>query len=93
MPIFDDVILNDTNFKDNISPYSHVNRKCKTESKLRESGISVATKNDGPYLWRKLPGNVRTQCDLNSFKRQVKKMDLESFLLEKCPTGCFLCYS
>ena len=47
----------------------------------------------GPYLWRKLPGNVRTQCDLNSFKRQIKKLDLESFLLEKCPTGCFLCHS
>ena len=47
MPIFDDIILNGTNFKDNISPYSHVNRKCKTEGKLRESGISVsvATKN------------------------------------------------
>ena len=30
---------------------------------------------------------------VNSFKRQIKKMDLESFLLEKCSTGCFLCYS
>ena len=47
----------------------------------------------GPYLWRKLPGNVRTQCDLNSFKRQIKKLDLESFLLEKCPTRCFLRHS
>ena len=47
----------------------------------------------GPYLRRKLPGNVRTQCDLNSFKRQIKKMDLESSLLEKCPTVCFLCHS
>ena len=47
----------------------------------------------GLYLWRKLPGNVRTQCDLNIFKRQIKKLDLESFLLEKCPTGCFLCHS
>ena len=36
----------------------------------------------GPYLWCKLPGNVRTHCDLNSFKRQIKKLDLESFLLE-----------
>ena len=35
----------------------------------------------GPYLWHKLPGNVQTQCDLNSFKRQIKKMDLEIFLL------------
>ena len=37
-------------------------------------------------MWRKLPRNVRTQGDLNSFKKQIKKMDLERFLLEKCRT-------
>ena len=46
-----------------------------------------------PYLWCKLPGNVRTQCDSNNFKIQIKKMDLESVFLEKSPAGCFLCDS
>lgn len=46
-----------------------------------------------PYLWCKLPGNVRTQCDSNNFKVQIKKMDLESVFLEKSPAGCFLCDS
>ena len=38
-------------------------------------------------MWRKLPRNVRTQGDLNSFKKQIKKMDLEFFAREM--SNCF----
>ncbi|RMX51261.1 hypothetical protein pdam_00004697 [Pocillopora damicornis] len=36
-----------------------------------------------------ITGKCTTQCNLNSFKRQIKKMDLENFLLSRCPTSCF----
>ena len=94
------------NVKNGLSPkyISELFQTMKTNYNLRTSDFVTPRYNTvtygkhsirylGPYLWRKLPGKVRTQCDLNSFKRQIKKMDLESFLLEKCPTGCFLCYS
>ena len=94
------------NVKNGLSPkyISELFQTMKTNYNLRTSDFVTPRYNTvtygkhsirylGPYLWRKLPGKVRTQCDLNSFKRQIKKMDLESFLLEKCPTGCCLCYS
>ena len=43
----------------------------------------------GPYLWRKLLGHVRTQCDLNSFKRQLRKWTWKVFCSKNVQLAVF----
>ena len=48
---------------------------------------------DRPYIMAKIPGNVRTQGDLNSFKKQINKMDLETVFCSRNVQLFFLCHS
>ena len=46
----------------------------------------------GPYLWSKLPSNVRKKPSLESFKISVRKMNVENLVDNNCE-GCILCNS
>ena len=44
----------------------------------------------GPYIWSKISKEIKTAPSLNAFKNQVRDLDLERIISEKC-NNCYLC--
>jgi len=44
----------------------------------------------GPHLWAKLPTKIRGKPSLASFKKSIRKIDLENLIENNC-SGCSLC--
>ena len=47
----------------------------------------------GPSLWRRLPRDIRTENNLNIFKKFIRQKDLSNFVSNECGPNCFLCSS
>ena len=45
----------------------------------------------GPFLWAKLPSDIRNCKTLKSFKSKVRRLDLAAKEDKSCPAGCLLC--
>ena len=44
----------------------------------------------GPYIWARISKDVKRATSLNAFKKQIRKLDIEDILMEKCK-NCYLC--
>ena len=47
----------------------------------------------GPFLWAKLPYEIRIKNTVTSFKDKIRSIDLTKLVKQSCPQDCYLCNS